>query len=385
MARYEHTNRNSGGYRRIVVKAGTALVTGGSDALDIGALAKLVAQIARLQSDGCEMLLVSSGAVAAGRSALGADNGARRGDVNVKQMHAAIGQGLIMAEYERLFGLRDIRVAQALLTGRDLDDREGYLNVRNTLLGLIGLGVAPIINENDVVSINELGGAIFGDNDMLSAMVANIVDADLLLMLGQLDGLFTADPNLDPSARPIPVVERFTDEIDALAGPSADGRGRGGMTTKLEAARLATLSGVDTIMASGRRDDAILRAARGERIGTYFPARATRMESRKRYLLSQMRESDAVLVDAGAARAVAHRNSSLLAAGIVDVVGDFERGDVVMVMDAERHAIACGISNYGAEEIRRIRGLRSDRIRPTLGYYFGDEALHRDNMVALKE
>ena len=371
------------GYRRIVVKAGTALITGGSDALDNAMLSNLVEQIARLQSEGCEMLLVSSGAVAAGRSALGAVDGARRGDVNMKQVHAAIGQGLIMAEYERLFGQRGVHVAQALLTGRDLDDREGYLNVRNTLMGLIELGVTPIINENDVVSVNELGGEIFGDNDMLSAMVANIVDADLLLMLGQLDGLFTADPNLDPAARPISIVERFTDEIDALGGPSADGRGRGGMTTKLEAARLATASGVDTIMASGRREDVILRAAGGERSGTYFPARATRMESRKRYLLSQMRESDAALVDEGAARAVAYRNSSLLAAGIVDVVGEFERGDVVMVMDGERHTIACGISNYGAGEIRRIRGLRSDQIRPTLGYYFGDEVLHRDNMVTL--
>ena len=388
MARHDRTDIELGrksGYRRIVVKAGTALITGGSDALDDAMLANLTAQIARLQADGCQMLLVSSGAVAAGRSALGAANVARRGDVNAKQVHAAIGQGLIMAEYEQLFGQRGVRVAQALLTGRDLDDREGYLNVRNTLLGLIELGVVPIINENDVVSIDELGGEIFGDNDMLSAMVANIVDADLLLLLGQLDGLFTADPNLDPSARPIPVVERFTDEIDALGGPSADGRGRGGMTTKLEAARLATASGVDTIMASGRRENAILQAASGKRIGTCFPTRATRMESRKRYLLSQMRVSDAVLVDAGAARAVAHRNSSLLAAGVTDTLGEFVRGDVVMVMDGDRHTIACGIANYGAAEIRRIRGLRSDRIRPTLGYYFGDEVLHRDNMVALKE
>ena len=379
-----HANRKPR-YRRIVVKAGTALITGGADALDDAMLANLTAQIARLQAGGCQMLLVSSGAVAAGRSALGPAGETRRGDVNAKQVHAAIGQGLIMAEYERLFGQRGVFVAQALLTGRDLADREGYLNVRNTLLGLIELGVAPIINENDVVSVNELGGAIFGDNDKLSAMVANIVDADLLLMLGQLDGLFTADPNLDPAARPVPVVERFTDEIEALGGPSADGRGRGGMTTKLEAARLATASGVDTIMASGRREDVILRAASGERVGTYFPARATRMESRKRYLLSQMRESDAVLVDAGAARAVAHRNSSLLAAGVTGAAGEFERGDVVMVIDRDHHPIACGIANYGASEIRRIRGLRSDRIRPTLGYYYGDEVLHRDNMVALSE
>ena len=370
-------------YSRVVVKAGTALVTSGSDELDMDAMADLVGQIAQLRQSGCQMLFVSSGAVAAGRHALGTSNG--HGSLNMRQMLAAIGQGRVMSAYERLFGQHDIHVAQALLTGRDVNDREGYLNIRNTLLGLIELGIVPIINENDVVAVDELSGEMFGDNDMLSAMVANIVDADLLIMLGRVDGLFTADPNLDSTARPIPVVTAFTDEIEALGGPSADGRGRGGMTTKLEAAKLATASGVDSIVASGRQPDVIRRLVRGENLGTFFPTSATRMESRKRYLLSQMHESDAVVVDSGAARALVHRNSSLLAAGVVDSLGDFDRGDVVMVLDTERHQLACGISNYSSRDIRHIRRLRSDRIESTLGHYFGDEVLHRDNIVILNQ
>ena len=189
----------------------------------------------------------------------------------MRQLLAAVGQGRVMSEYERLFGKHGVHVAQALLTGRDINDREGYLNIRNTLLGLIELGIVPIINENDVVAVDELGGEMFGDNDMLSAMVANIVDADLLIMLGRVDGLFTADPNLDRTARPIPVVTTFTDEIEALGGPSADGRGRGGMATKLEAAKLATASGVDAVVASGKQPDVIRRLVRGDSLGTSFP------------------------------------------------------------------------------------------------------------------
>ncbi len=376
-------------YSRVVVKAGTALITSGSDELDMDVMADLVAQVALLRQSGCQMLLVSSGAVAAGRHTIGRSNGhsspgSSPGQaLQMKQLLAAIGQSRVMSAYERLFGSHGVHVAQALLTGRDINDREGYLNIRNTLLGLIDLGIVPIINENDVVAVDELGGEIFGDNDMLSAMVANIVDADLLIMLGRVDGLYTADPNLDPTARPIPVVTSFTEEIEALGGPSADGRGRGGMTTKLEAARLATASGVDTFMASGQKPDIIQRLVSGESVGTFFPTSATRMESRKRYLLSQMRDSDVVVVDSGAARALLHRNSSLLAAGVVESLGEFDRGDVVMVVDTESHQIACGIANYSSRDIRRIRRLRSDRIEPTLGHYFGDEVLHRDNIVLL--
>ena len=379
-------------YRRVVVKAGTALITGGSDELDIATMSDLVGQIAQLQRaqpQGCQMLLVSSGAVAAGRHAIGRSNGhgdsrLRGNDVGWRQLLAAIGQGRVMSEYERLFGKHGVHVAQALLTGRDINDREGYLNIRNTLLGLIELGIVPIINENDVVAVDELGGEMFGDNDMLSAMVANIVDADLLIMLGRVDGLFTADPNLDRTAQRIPVVTSVTNEIEALGGPSADGRGRGGMATKLEAAKLATASGVDAFVASGKQPDVIRRLVRGESLGTSFPTGATRMESRKRYLLSQMRESDAVVVDGGAARALRRRGSSLLAAGVVDALGDFDRGDVVMVLDTQRHRIACGISNYSSRDIRHIRRLRSDRIELALGHYFGDEVVHRDNIVILR-
>ena len=378
----QQTNRNRV-YRRVVVKAGTALITGGSNELDIATMSDLVGQIAQLQDEGHQMLLVSSGAVAAGRHAIGRSNG--HGSLNMRQLLAAIGQGRVMSAYERLFGQHGIHVAQALLTGRDINDREGYLNIRNTLLGLIDLKVVPIINENDVVAVDELGGEMFGDNDMLSAMVANIVDADLLIMLGRVNGLYTSDPNLDTAARPIPVVTAFTDEIEALGGPSADGRGRGGMTTKLEAAKLATASGVDSIVASGKQPRVIRRLVCGESLGTFFPTSATRMESRKRYLLSQMHESDAVIVDGGAARALLHRNSSLLAAGVVDSLGDFDRGDVVMILDTDRHHLACGISNYSSRDIRRIRRLRSDRIELTLGHYFGDEVLHRDNIVILSQ
>ena len=241
--------RERGG-RRVVVKVGTALITGGGGRLNLETMASLVSQIARLRADGWLMSLVSSGAVAAGRGALPESAGYR--NIPMRQALAAIGQGRLMNVYEQLFGWYDVQVAQALLANRDINDREGYLNIRNTLTGLMDYGIVPIINENDVVSVDELGGRSFGDNDMLSAMVANIVDADMLIMLGHVEGLFTGDPHSDPKARLVPEVAAFTDEIDALAGPSADGRGRGGMVTKLQAARLATSSGVRVVIAGGQ-------------------------------------------------------------------------------------------------------------------------------------
>ena len=379
----DQTQTLSRSYHRIVVKAGTSLITGGTNRLDLETMASLVGQIARLHAAGCQMLLVSSGAVAAGRHALDARGPAR--NLPMRQVLAAVGQGRLLNAYEQLFDWHDVRVAQALLTRHDLNDRKGYLNIRNTLLGLLEHGVVPIINENDVVAVEELEGEVFGDNDTLSAMVANIVDADLLIMLGQVDGLYTKDPNLNPDARLIEIVSTFTDDIEALAGPSFGDRGRGGMTTKLDAARLATASGVDTVIASGRTPEAIIRLANAECLGTYFPTGATRMESRKRYLLSQMRESDAVVVDRGAVRALVRQNRSLLAAGVVDALGAFDRGDVVMVLDEDRNVVACGISNYTAEDIINIRRLRSDRIAPTLGHYYGDEVIHRDNTVILAQ
>ena len=368
-------------YSRVVVKVGTTLITDGTNRLDLEAMASIVGQIARLRRNGSEMLLVSSGAVAAGRHVLDPTGQIR--NVLMRQALAAIGQGRLMHAYEQLFDWHDIRVAQTLLTRNDLSDRMGYLNIRNTLLGLIDYRVVPIINENDVVSVDELEGDIIGDNDTLSAMVANIVDADLLIILGQTEGLFTADPNLDPHALLIQKVSSFTDEIEALGGPSFDSRGRGGMSAKLNAARLATASGVDTVFASGSIPNVVPRLVSGESLGTYFPTGASRMESRKRYLLSQIRESDVIVVDPGAVRALVHGNKSLLPAGIVGALGEFERGDVVLVEDADKRKIACGISGYNSQDVLKIRRLRSGQISPTLGYHYGDEVIHRDNLVIL--
>ena len=373
--------REQGG-RRVVVKVGTALITGGGGRLNLETMASLVSQIARLRADGWLMSLVSSGAVAAGRGALPDSAGYR--NIPMRQALAAIGQGRLMNVYEQLFGWRDVQVAQALLTNRDINDREGYLNIRNTLTGLMDYGIVPIINENDVVSVDELGGRSFGDNDMLSAMVANIVDADMLIMLGHVDGLFTGDPHSDPKARLVPEVSAFTDEIAALAGPSADGRGRGGMVTKLQAARLATSSGVRVVIAGGRTPNVIPRLLEGEALGTRFPTNVTRIESRKRYLLSQTRGSEALTIDDGAVKALAFQNRSLLPVGVAGVVGDFERGAVVTVTDARGQPVARGISNYGSQDVRRIMRLRSDMIERTLGHYYGDEVIHRDNIVMLE-
>ena len=370
------------GERRVVVKVGTALITGEGDGrLNLETMASLVSQIARLRADGWRMSLVSSGAVAAGRGALPESAGYR--NIPMRQALAAIGQGRLMNVYEQLFGWRDVRVAQALLTGRDINDREGYLNIRNTLIGLMDYGIVPIINENDVVAVDELGGRLFGDNDMLSAMVANIVDADTLILLGHVDGLYTADPRADPRARLVPEVTAFTDEIAALAGPPLDGRGRGGMVAKLEAARLAASSGVKVVIAGGGTPNVIPRLLAGEPIGTRFPTGVTRIESRKRYLLSQMRGSEAVAIDDGAVSALTSQNRSLLPVGVTGAVGDFERGAVVMVADARGQPVACGISNYASEDVRRISRMRSDMIEGALGHYYGDEIIHRDNLVIL--
>ncbi|MCY4654449.1 MAG: glutamate 5-kinase [Dehalococcoidia bacterium] len=377
----EDKNTSTRPYRRVVVKLGTTLITDGTNRLDLETMASIVGQIARLQSSGSEMLLVSSGAVAAGRHVL--DPTGEIGNVLMRQALAAIGQGRLMNSYEQLFLWYDVHVAQTLLTRRDLSDRMGYLNIRNTLLGLIKYRVVPIINENDVVSVDELDGEIIGDNDTLSAMVANIVDADLLIILGKTEGLFTGDPNLDSDARLIHRVASFTDEIESLGGPSFDSRGRGGMTAKLNAARLATTSGVDTIFASGTIANVVPRLVDGESLGTYFPTGASRMESRKRYMLSQIRESDVIVVDPGAVRALVRGNKSLLPAGIVDTHGDFKRGDVVLVEDTGKNRIACGISGYSSHDVHKIRRLRSDLISRTLGFHYGDEVIHRDNLVLL--
>ena len=373
-------------YRRIVIKAGTGILTGagpgdGGGEVNQAVLASIVRQICELREQGAEVMLVTSGAIAAGRAALGGYGVVPR-DVRSRQVAAAVGQSRLMHIYQEEFAQHGATVAQALLTIGDLSNRQSYLNVGNTLRGLLDLGVVPLLNENDVVAVDEIG-EVFGDNDRLSALVANLVDADLLLILTDIDGLYTADPRTDPSARLIPVVDRVDDRIEAAAGRDLQPWARGGMPTKLEAARLVTASGIPMIMAHGRYDGVALAAARGEQVGTFFRAAEEKLEARKRWMLSGISQRGQVTVDDGAVAALVEGHRSLLPAGVKQVEGGFGRGDTVFVVDGSGRRIACGISNYSADDIERIRGLRSGKIEETLGYHFGQEVVHRNNLVLL--
>ena len=360
---------------RIVVKLGTRTLTRGGDHLSRPRILELVRQVARLHEQGHEMLLVSSGAIFAGRTRMGFS--ARRKDIAFKQAMAAVGQVRLMALYEQLFDMYDIPVAQALLTRGDLCDRERYLNARNTLLFLLSARTVPIINENDVVAVEEIK---IGDNDNLSALVANLVDADLLIILTDQAGLFTADPNRDPNAQLIREVPVIDDRVRQLAGGSGSGIGTGGMATKIQAAALATRSGTDVVIASGSEPDVLLRLVAGESLGTRFPAVVSHVESRKRWILAEPARGD-ICVDQGAAQAILERGKSLLAVGVTEVVGHFERGQTVRVLGPDRREIARGVTNYAASDLLVIRGHQSNEIPRILGYEYGDTVVHRDDMV----
>jgi len=368
-------------YHRIVVKLGTSLLTGGTDHLNEGIMSHLVAQVAQLHQRGIEILIVSSGAIASGRHKLGLTKKLR--GIPFKQVLASVGQSRLMYVYETLFGQHNITVAQALLTKADLSDRAGYLNTRNTLLALMELRVMCIVNENDVVAVDEIQEAKFGDNDNLSAMVANLVDADLLLLLGDISGLYTADPHRYPDAQLISQVERIDSRIERLAAGTSNSRGIGGMITKIEAAKLATASGITVVMAGGREPDIILRLVAGEAIGTCFWPFTDKLESRKRWMVSYLSAKSRLIVDSGAAGALRRQKRSLLATGIKQVEGEFQRGDVVTIYDHKESLIGCGITNYSAADIRTIKGTHSKEIATLLGYDYGSEIVHRNNLVVL--
>ena len=258
-----------------------------------------------------------------------------------------------------------------------------FRSARNTLLGLMERGVVPIVNENDVVSIEEIADSVIGDNDNLSAEVANLVDAELLLILTDIEGLYSADPRSDPGARLIPVVERIDAAVVASAQGSAGARGTGGMATKVQAAQVATSAGVHVVIADGRLPEVVATAVRGEPVGTHFLPSADRVESRRRYLLSRLQARGRVVVDDGAARALEYEGKSLLPAGVVRVEGEFQRGDVVRIVTMAGHDLASGSVNYSAGDIERVAGQRSDRIEGILGYDYGSEIVHRNNLVLL--
>jgi glutamate 5-kinase len=368
-------------FKRIVAKFGTSLLTSGSDHLDSNMMFKLVSQLSQLHRQGEELVVVTSGAVAAGRHKLGLPNKVK--GIPYKQVLSSVGQSHLMYTYENLFKEQDIIIAQALLTRAVLCDRAGYLNARNTLLALMELGVVSIINENDVVAIEEIQGARFGDNDNLSAMVANLVDADLLIILSDISGLYTSDPGVNPNAELIPEVKTIDDNIIALAGGSRGGLGTGGMLTKLQAARMATACGITVIIARGNEPDVMLRLAAGESLGTRFLPAKDKLESRERWMLAGLSAKGNLVIDKGALNALKNSKRSLLGAGIVQVQGVFQRGDLVNIYDTHNSRLGSGITNYSSDEIDKVKGLHSRSISGLLGYDYGSEIIHRNNLVIL--
>ncbi len=368
-------------FQTIVVKLGTNLLTAGTDRLDTEVMATLVGQVAQLHQQGRAMILVSSGAIAAGRHRLG--EAAKLPRESARQAWAAVGQSILMDAYDQLFRSHGITVAQALVSRGELQNRLSYLNARNTLRSLLELGVVPIVNENDVVAVEEIAGATFGDNDNLSALIANLVDADVLMLLTDINGLYTADPGEDPAAQHVPLVRRVDVSVERMAGKTVAARSRGGMPTKIQAAKMATASGVAVIIADGREPEVLSRLAAGENVGTLFLPTASKVESRKRWMVSGLSRRGALAVDDGAAAALRSGNRSLLPAGVRTVEGPFQRGDIISIKDGAGHEIACGLVNYGAQELQQLKGLRSTEIEGVLGYSFGDEVVHRNNLALL--
>ncbi|MDR5832158.1 glutamate 5-kinase [Caballeronia sp. LP006] len=362
--------------KRIVVKVGSSLVTNDGRGLDHAAINRWAAQIAALREQGKEVVLVSSGAIAEGIHRLGWTKRPR--EIDELQAAAAVGQMGLAQVYESSFGAHGIRTAQILLTHADLADRERYLNARSTLLTLLRLGAVPIINENDTVITDEIK---FGDNDTLGALVANLIEGDALVILTDQRGLFTADPRKDPSATLVEQADAGTPELEAMAGGAGSSLGRGGMLTKILAAKRAAHSGANTVIASGREADVLTRLASGEMIGTQLIARTARIAARKQWMADHLQMRGHVVIDNGAVQKVTAEGKSLLPIGVIDVKGAFDRGEVIACLDDEGREVARGITNYSSSEARLIHRRPSGEIETVLGYMLEPELIHRDNLV----
>ncbi len=365
-------------YKRIIVKVGTSVLTSGSQRLDRSHMVELVRQSAVLHREGVDLIICSSGAIAAGREKLSIFDPAT--SIAEKQMLAAVGQSTLIRTWESLFDLFDIRVGQVLMTRADVGHRLSFLNAKDTLLSLLEHRIVPIVNENDAVATAEIK---VGDNDNLSALVGLVAEVNLLLLLTDQAGLFTSDPSKDPEAELIPEVRAIDETLRRMAGASTSGLGVGGMLTKLEAADTARRAGANVIIASGHAPDVIVRAARGEPVGTLFRAMESPLEQRKKRILAGAPPQGQVFVDEGAATALVRDGSSLLPAGISAVGGSFERGDPVSILDVGRKEIAIGISRYSSPETSRIAGSHSNSIQDILGYDYGPVIVHRNDMIVL--
>ena len=363
---------------RIIIKVGSSLVTNDGRGLDHAAIARWAAQIAALRALGKEVVLVSSGAIAEGMLRLGFEK--RPTDIHELQACAAVGQMGLAQIYESSFRAHGLGTAQVLLTHADLADRERYLNARSTLTTLLRLGVVPIINENDTVVTDEIK---FGDNDTLGALVANLIEADALVILTDQHGLFSADPRKDPSAVLIAEGAAGDPALEAMAGGAGTSIGRGGMLTKILAAKRAAASGAHTIIAWGRDSDVLTRLAAGEAIGTQLTAQTGRLTARKQWMADHLHTAGKVVLDAGAVQKLSKEGKSLLPIGVIAVTGEFGRGAVITCVGEDGVALARGMSNYTSSEARRIMRRPSAEIESILGFLEGPELIHRDNLVLL--
>jgi len=365
--------------RRVVIKVGSAVLTSAGGGLDQKRIEQLAKEIVSIMDDRREVVLVSSGAIAAGLAKLGLKK-TKGMPLPLKQAAAAVGQSGLMWMYEKTFGARGKKVAQVLLTREDLSNRNRFLNARNTLHTLLEYGVIPIINENDTVAVDEIK---FGDNDNLSGMVVQLIDADLLVILSDIDGLYTADPRLHPEARFIPVVEKITAEMERGAGDALSGVGTGGMRSKLMAAKKVGAYGVPMVILNGKKTGNLAALFDGKETGTLFLPRLEKMDSRKHWIAYTASSKGGIVVDDGCCDALVNKGKSLLPGGVVSVEGSFKVGDCVNCLDLRGTVFARGLTKYSSIDLDRIRGLKTSQIEPVLGHKDYDEVIHRDDLVIL--
>jgi glutamate 5-kinase len=361
--------------KKVLIKIGSAVLTG-ADGLDLAIIEQLVEEVSRLKGQGYQIIMVTSGAIASGKHRMGISGPLK--SMPQKQAAAAIGQGRLMRVYANAFGKQGIHVAQILLTMSDLTDRKRFLNIKNTLSTLVEWGVIPIINENDTVAVEEIK---FGDNDHLAAMMANLIETDLVINLTSTDGLYDGNPAVSPQAKLIPLVPACTDEIEKMATDDTTAVGSGGMKSKVRAARKVTACGIPYIIGPGKEEGVLAAIFAGQEKGTLFMPVRQHLKSRKSWIAFTLRPRGRLYLDEGARKAILEDGKSLLPSGIIGVEGNFEAGDAVTCVDREGAPLANGLVNYSAAEIARIKGLKTSEVEEVLGYKDYDEVIHRDNLA----
>jgi glutamate 5-kinase len=364
--------------RRIVVKVGSSILASVEKGLHYDVFSRLTKEISELKRQGYEIVLVSSGAIAAGMEKLGYKT--RPQAITQKQATAAVGQTRLMNIYENYFSRYQQMVAQVLLTHDDLSHRRRFLNARNTLLTLLELGIIPIINENDTVVVDEIK---VGDNDNLSALITNLIGADLLIILTDIEGLCDSDPRVNPDARCISLVQDIDVVTEQVAGGTKSEMSVGGMDSKIQAARKASRFGIPTVVARGTKEEILHQILKGKEIGTLILPKSEALSSRKHWIAFNLKPKGDVIVDDGAKKAIVQKGKSLLPSGVVKIKGSFDRGDLVACLGPRGREFARGLVNYSAAELEMIKGLRSDQIESTLGYKYSDEVIHRDDLAVL--